>query len=171
MWRRLPFIGLLIVIFVISYAPATTEGTATVRLADLSAPSIVSHIYIEVSSIEFHREGFPSTGWVTISQSFPVVDLLSPANQSVAHTISSASIHSGRYDSMRIFFTNSTVVISGVNPPEVPVAAPPSLVVNATLLVSPNGIGDLLLVVAFDYASLLSTTPSLSFVLVRISSA
>jgi Domain of unknown function (DUF4382) len=170
-WRRLPFIGLLIVILVISYAPATTQGTTTIRLAALSPPSIITHIYISVSSIELHGAGLPDApgSWATISQSFPVVDLLSPANQSIAQTISSAMVHSGRYDAVKIFFTNSTLIISGTRTTETPINAPSPLNLNTTLLVSPNGTSDIFLFVAFDYTSLLSTTPTLSFILVRIS--
>jgi hypothetical protein len=166
--RRAPFIALLIITLVIAYAPATTRGTATVRLAALSTPSAVSDIFVRISSLELHQEGFPnSTGWSTISQPFPLVDLLSRTNQSLSQTIGSATIHSGRYDTLKIFFTNSTVVISGTR---IAVGAPSPLEVNATLLVSPNGVGDLLLVVAFDYAAIFATAPSLTFIVVRISS-
>jgi hypothetical protein len=159
--------ALLIIIVVIAYAPATTQGTATVRLAALSAPSTVSHIYVEVSSIELHQEGFPnSTGWTTFSQSFPVIDLLSRVNQSLSQTIGSATIHSGRYDNVRIFFTNSTLIINGV---KTQVGAPTALEVSTTFLVSPSGTGDLLLVVAFDYAALFGTSPSLTFNVIRVS--
>src|SRR5205809_4799584 len=121
-WRRAPFIALLIIIFVIAYAPATTQGTATVRLSALISPSNISHLYISISSIQLHREGF--LNWTTISQSFPVIDLLSPTSQSTPQTITSASVPSGRYDSMKIMFSNSTVLISGQIRP---VAAPPAL--------------------------------------------
>src|SRR5438094_67066 len=110
-WRRAPFIALLIIIFVIAYAPATTQGTATVRLSALISPSNISHLYISVSSIQLHREGF--LNWTTISQSFPVIDLLSPTSQSTPQTITSASVPSDRYDSMKIIYSNSTVLISG----------------------------------------------------------
>jgi len=167
-WRRAPFIALLIIVIVISYAPATTQGTATLRLSTLSAPGIVNHIYVEVSSIGLHQQGYPnSTGWVTVSQSFPVIDLLSSANQSTSQSIASANIHSGRYDMVKIFFTNSTVVIDGVR---TAIAGPSSLSLSVTMLVSPNGIGDLFLLVAFDYAEILASPPYLSFVLIRVNS-
>ena len=165
-WRRAPFIALLIIIFVIAYAPATTQGTATVRLSALISPSNISHLYISISSIQLHREGF--LNWTTISQSFPVIDLLSPTSQSTPQTITSASVPSGRYDSMKIIFSNSTVLISGQIRP---VAAPPALDANMTMLVAPNGNGDLLLIVAFDYATLFADTPSLSFILVSATTA
>ncbi len=163
-WRRAPFIALLIIIFVIAYAPATTQGTATVRLAALVSPSNVSHMYVSLSSIQVHREGF--LNWTTISQTFPTVDLLSTATGSTPPTMISTSVHSGRYDSIKLFFTNSTVSVNGQNQA---VAPPSPITANMTLLVAPNGIGDLLLVVAFDYASLYETPPSLSFVLISVS--
>jgi Domain of unknown function (DUF4382) len=166
-WRRAPFVVILIAVIVIAYAPATTQGTTTLRLASLSAPSAVTHIYVQVSSVEMHPAGLPnSTGWTTITQPFPIIDLLSPVNQSLSQTISSVTIHSGRYDSVRVFFTNSTLVISGMR---TPVGAPPAIDVNSTLLVSPNGTSDLLLVVAFDYAAFFTSSPSLTFVLIRTS--
>jgi hypothetical protein len=165
-WRRAPFIALLIIVIVIGYAPGTTQGTATVRLTALSAPSIVSHIYIEVSSMELHQQGYPnSTGWVMLSHSFPIIDLLASANQSPSQAIGSASIHSGRYDAVKIFFKNSTIVIDGLR---TPIGAPSLLSLSVTFPLSPNGNGDLLLVVAFDYAAILATPPSLSFVLIRV---
>lgn len=168
-WRRAPFIALLIVIVVISYAPAVTEGTSTIRLSALTTPSVVTHVYVQAASVSLHRQGFLNdTGWTTISQGFPVVDLLSSASQPLASTISSTTVHSGRFDMVRIFFANSTIVIGGV---KTPVAAPSPLELNMTLLVSPNGISDLLLLVAFDYAAFFENTPSLSFVLVRTSTS
>ncbi len=164
----MPFIAILIVIVVIVYAPATTQGTATLRLATLSAPSGISHIFIKVSSIEMHGEGLPnSTGWTSLSQSFPVIDLLSRVNQTLSQTIGSATIHTGRYDEVRIFFTNATIIIYGAR---TSVAAPSSLNLNSTMLVYPNGTSDLLVVVAFDYSTLFATTPTLTFIVVRESS-
>jgi uncharacterized protein DUF4382 len=165
-WRKAPFIALLIVVIILSYAPATTQGTATVRLTALFAPSTISHIYVEVSSMELHHQGLANTtGWVTISQSFPVIDLLASTNQSPSQAIASAIIHSGRYDVVKIFFTNSTIVIDGVR---IPIAAPSLLNLSVTLPISPNGNGDLLLVIAFDYAAFFASPPSLSFALIRV---
>jgi hypothetical protein len=166
-WRRAPFIALLVIILVIAYAPATTQGTATLRLAALSAPSGISHIFVKVSNIELHGEGLPnSTGWTTLPQSFPVVDLLSRVNQTLSQTIGSAIIHSGRYDAVRIFFTNATMVIDGARAPT-PLAAPSPLNLITTVHVFPNGISDLLVVVAFDYTPLFAASPTLTFIIVR----
>lgn len=166
-WRRAPFLALLIVILVIAYAPATSQGNTTFRLAALSAPSAVIHIYVRVSSVEFHGEGYGnSTGWTTFSGPFPSVDLLSRTNQSLSQTISSTTIHSGRYDLERIFFTNATIVIGSTR---TPVGAPSTLQISSRLLVSPNGISDLLIIVSVDYAAIFASSSSLTLVLVRVS--
>ena len=113
--------AVLLVIIVIAFAPATTQGTLVLRFSSLSSPSVISHIYVGFTQIALHEVGYVNSsicgtcGWITISQSFPTVDLIS-------------------------------------NP-----------------LIPPSGIGDILLVVAFDYSSLLSSPPSLSFVLIRTS--
>lgn len=170
-WRRVPFIALLLVAIVLNYAPATTQGTATVRLVTLSAPSVITHIYLRLSSVQFHQLGYlNSSGWTTISQAFPIVDLLSPANQAMPPIITSAQIHSTSYDSIRLSFTNSTATISGK---QTSLAAPSPLLANMTLPVPPNGFGDLQIIVAFDYSQLFPTQPTqpvLSFVLIRVSS-
>ena len=166
-WRRAPFLALLIVILVIAYAPSTTQGTATFRLAALSSPSAVSHIYVRLSSLDLHGQGYPnSTGWTALSGPFPVVDLLSQTNQSLSQTMSSATIHSGRYDLERIFFTNATIVIGSTR---TVVAAPPALQISSTLPVSPNRVSDLLIIVSFDYAAIFASSASLTFTPVRVS--
>jgi hypothetical protein len=42
---------------------------------------------------------------------------------------------------------------------------------NVTLPVPPNGIGDILLIVGFDYSTLFSTPPTLTLMLMRVSTA
>lgn len=162
--------AILLVAIVLNYAPATAQGTATVRLATLSAPSIVSHLYIQLSSLQLHQLGYlNSSGWTAVSQAFPVVDLLSPSNQAMPPIVTSSPIHSTTYDSIRLSFTNSTATIYGK---QISLAAPPQLAANMTLRVPPNGTGDLQIIVAFDYAQLFptqSTQPVLTFVLIRVS--
>ena len=170
-WRRVTFIAVLVVIIVIAYAPAVTQGTATIRLAAISAPSVVTHIYIGISSIQLHREALPfssNNSWAIVSQSYPTIDLLAQSGQAIPAAITSAPIASGRYDAIRISFTNSTLTISGQNKP---VAAPTGLEANLTMNVAPNGIGNILLVVAFDYSEFFQSQPSLSFILVQASSS
>ena len=159
------FVGVLVVIMVIGFAPATTRGTVLLQFSSLTSSSVVNHIYVGFTQIALHQFGYlNSSGWVLLSQSFAHLDLLS--SQAIPPTVASAPIHSGRYDQIRLFFSNSTVVIAGRI---VPLPAPPMLTGNVTLPVSPNGIGDVLFVVAFDYSALFSNQPSLSFVLVRAS--
>ena len=166
-WRRILFVAVLVVIIVIAFAPATTEGTMLLRFSSVTSSSVVSHIYIGFAQIALHRTGYlNSSGWVVISQRFPPIDLLS--SQTIPPTVSSAPIHSGRYDQIRLVFSNSTVVRAGL---PLAMSSPSMLSANVTLPVPPSGIGDILLVVAFDYSTLFSTPPSLSFVLVRASTA
>lgn len=166
-WRRAPFLALLVIILVIAYAPATTQSTATFRLAALSSPSALTHLYVRVSSLELHREAYPNnTGWITLEGPFPAIDLLSQTNQSLSQTISSATIHSGRYDIESVFFTNATIVIGSTR---TSVGAPPALRIISSIPLSPNGISDLLIIVSFDYSAIFSSSPSLTFVLVRVS--
>jgi Domain of unknown function (DUF4382) len=164
-WRRLLFVAVLVVIIVIAFAPATTQGTLFLRFSSLSSSSGVNHIYVGFSQIALHQAGYlNSSGWVVISQSFSVVDLSS--NQTIPATVISTPLHSGRYDQIRLVFSNSTLVRAGR-----PLAmSPPSMIsANVTLPVAPSGIGDILLVVAFDSSTLFSSQPSLSFVLIRAS--
>src|SRR6266568_2146491 len=160
-WRRILFVAVLVVIIVIAFAPATTQGTVVLRFSSLSSPSVISHIYVGYVNSSI----CDACGWITISQSFPTVDLLS--NLMIPPTVTSAPIHSGRYDEIRVSFSNSTVIIPGSQP--IPISAPPRLSTNMTLPVPPGGVGDILLVVGFDYSTLFSGQPSLSFVLVRAS--
>jgi hypothetical protein len=164
-WRRILFVAVLVVIMVIAFAPATTQGTVFLRFSSLTSSSVVNHIYVGFTQIALHQAGYlNSSGWVIISQSFPHIDLLS--NQTIPATVTSAPIHSGLYDQIRLVFSNSTVVIEGRS---VPVPAPPLLSSNVTLPIPPSGIGDILFVVEFDYSALFSSQPSLSFVLIRSS--
>ncbi len=163
-WRRILFVAVLVVIIVIAFAPATTQGTMLLRFSSVTSSSVVSHIYIGFAQIALHQTGYlNSSGWVIISQT---IDLLS--SQTIPPTVSSAPIHSGRYDQIRLVFSNSTVVRAGL---PLAMSSPSMLSANVTLPVPPSGIGDILLVVAFDYSTLFSTPPSLSFVLVRVSTA
>jgi len=164
-WRRILFVAVLVVIIVIAFAPATTQGTLFLRFSSISSPSAVNHLYVGFTQIALHQVGYlNSSGWIIISQSFPVLDLSS--TPIIPPTVTSAPIHSGRYDELRVVFTNSTVVIAGQ---KTSIPSPSTLVANVTLPVPPSGIGDIMLVVAFDYSALFSSPPSLSFVLIRAS--
>ena len=168
-WRRVIFVAVLLAVIVIAYAPAITQGTATVRFSALTSPSVISHILVGFSSIQLHRVGYllsNNSSWTFIAQSITTIDLLHPPSSLLPQTVTSASIPSGRYDAFKIVFTNSTLIIAGQDKG---LAAPHPLQGNMTLPISPNGIGDILLVVEFDYSTLFATQPSLSFTLLQVS--
>ena len=168
-WRRVVFAAVLVVLIVVAFAPAVTQGTATIRLSAVTAPSDLSHIYVGVQSVQLHRVGylFSNNGsWTFITQSIPTVDLLAPRAQILPQTVTSATVPSGRYDAIKVVFTNSTLILAGQSKA---VPAPQPILANMTLPISPNGIGDILLVVQFDYSTLFAIQPSLTFTLVQIS--
>ncbi len=166
-WRRVLFVAVLVVVIVITFAPSTTQGIVNVRLYGLSSPSVVNHVYVGLAKVELHETGLPnSTGWITISRGFSNIDLLSPTSQLTPQTIMSSQIRSGRYDAMTFGFSNSTVVIAGNR---ILLSAPSTISANMTLPIPPNGIGDILLVVTFDYSALFSSQPSLSLTLIQAS--
>ena len=166
-WRRVLFVAILLIVIIIAFAPSTTQGTVTVRLYSLSAPSIVSHLYLGLSKVQFHEAGLPdSSGWITILQGFPNFDLISTNGQITPPTIMSSQIRSGRYDTINLAFSNSTVIIAGR---PVPLPPPSALSANMTVPVPPNGIGDVLLVVSFDYSALLASPPSITLTLIQVS--
>jgi hypothetical protein len=164
-WRRILFVAILVVIIVIGLAPATTQGRVVVRFSSLASSTVISHVFIGFTQIALHQTGYlNSSGWVIISQSFPILDLSS--NQTIPPSATSTTIHSGRYDQVRVAFSNSTLVRGGLR---LAMSAPPMLSANVTLPVPPNGIADILLIVGFDYSTLFSTPPSLTLVLMRVS--
>lgn len=168
-WRRIVFVAVLLVVIVIAFAPAVTQGTATIRVSAVTAPSVVSHIYVGVSSVQLHRVGYlfsNNDSWTFITQSISTIDLLAPGAQLLPQTVTSASVPSGRYDAIKIVFANSTLILAGQNKA---LAAPGPIQGNMTLPISPNGIGDVLIVVQFDYSTLFATQPSLTFTLLRVS--
>ena len=166
-WRRVLFVAILIIVIIIAFAPSTTQGTVTIRLYSLSTPSLVTHVYLGLATVQLHEAGFPnSTGWITISQGFPGFDLVSSNGQISPQTIMSSQVRSGRYDAMSFAFSNSTVILAGR---AVPLPAPSVLSANMTVPVPPNGIGDVLLVLSFDYSALFATQPSLSLMLIKVS--
>src|SRR5436853_1211289 len=97
-WRRILFVAVLLVIIVIAFAPATTQGTLVLRFSSLSSPSVISHIYVGFTQIALHEVGSVNSsicgtcGWITISQSFPTVALM--CNPLIPPTVTSSPIHS-----------------------------------------------------------------------------
>ncbi len=166
-WRRVLFVAVLIVVIVIALAPSISQGTVTLRIYSLFVPSVVSHVFVGFTKVVLHEAGLPNgTGLLTISQGFPNIDLVSPPTQLVPQAIMSTQIHSGRYDAIALVFSNSTLVIAGRS---IPVSAPSTINAYLTLPVPPNGIGDVLLVVSFDYSALFASQPSLSLILLQAS--
>ena len=166
-WRRVLFVAILIIVIIIAVGPSTTLGTVTVRLYSLSTPSLVTHVYLGLATVQLHEAGLPNnTGWITISQGFPGFDLVSSNGQISPQTIMSSQVRSGRYDAMSFAFSNSTVILAGR---PVPLPAPIALSANMTVPIPPNGIGDVLLVLSFDYSALFATPPSLSLTLIQVS--
>ncbi len=166
-WRRVLFVAILLIVIIIAFAPSTTRGTVTVRLYSFYTPSVVSHVYLGLAKVQLHEAGLPnSTGWTTVSQGFPSFDLISTNGQISPQIIMSSQLHSGRYDAMTFAFSNSTVILAGR---PVSLSSPLALSANMTLPIPPNGIGDVLLVLSFDYLALFASPPSLSLTLIRVS--
>lgn len=158
--------AVLVIVIVVAFAPSVSHGIVTLRLYGSSARSVVNHVYVSFMKVEVHEAGFPSvSGWVTISRGLSHVDLVS-SNQTSPQTVTSASIHSGRYDGIMITFSNSTLVIAGR---PIPVSAPPIVKANFTLAVPPNSTGDLFFVLDFDYSSLFANPPFLSLTVLQVS--
>ncbi len=158
--------AVLVIVIVVAFAPSVSHGTVTLRLYGSSARSVVNHVYVSFMKVELHEAGLPSAnGWVTITRSLSHVDLVS-SNQTTPQTVTSANVHSGRYDGIMITFSNSTLVIAGR---PVPVSAPPVVKANFTLPVPPNSTGDVFLVLDFDYSSLFANPPTLSLTVLQVS--
>lgn len=167
-WRRIIFGSVLVVLVVVSMAPSVSQGTVAVSWYGVAPRGVVNHVFVGFSKIELHEAGFPDTsGWTVISKKFSNVDLVSSPGQSLPQQISFSSVHSARYESIRITFSNATIVYGGRS---TSVAAPLPVRENVTLIVPPNSIGDVLFVVSFDYLSLVGQPPSLNLRIVQVQS-
>jgi hypothetical protein len=166
-WRRIAFVALLIVILVIILAPPISQGTVNVRIYGSPPQGVVSHVFVKFSQVELHTAGVPiESGWVTLTQTVPRIDLVSLPGQFVPNTLLSSKIQSGRYDSIRLSIANSTVVIT--NTLGTPVSTRLVIAANATIPVPPNGNGDVLVVLGLDYTLLASSPPSLSARIIQV---
>jgi hypothetical protein len=167
-WRRIIFASILVTLAVVSMAPSVSQGTVTLRLYSVASRGVVDHAYVGFSKIELHETGFVNnTGWVQITKGFSIVDLVSTVNQTFPQPVTSAQVHSGRYDMVRVTFSNATLVLNGHS---VAVASPSNLATNITVTVPPNSVADVLFVVNFDYLALLTQPPSLTLTLVQVKS-
>lgn len=165
-WRRTIFAAVLVIVVVIAFSPSVSHGTVTLRLYGSSARSVVNHVYVSFTRVELHEAGLPSTtGWVAITKGLSQVDLVS-SNQTMPQTVTSTSVHSGRYDGIMITFSTTTLVIAGK---QVPVTAPPIVKANFTLPVPPNSTGDVFLALDFDYSGVFANPPSLSLIVLQVS--
>ncbi len=171
-WRRLFFVAALLIILVLTLAPSVTKGNINVRVFALIPRGAVTHFLASFSDIQLHTAGLPeSGGWLKVGQGSvrPSVDLIPQSDQLVPGTILSASITSGRYDSIRMTFSNSTLVLDSGQKASVPAATPP-LSANTIVSVPPNGNGDVLFILSLDYSLLISTSPSISANIAQVTS-
>jgi len=171
-WRRLFFVAALLIILVLTLAPSVTKGNINVRVYALIPRGAVTHFLASFSDIQLHTAGLSeSSGWLKVGQSSvrPNVDLIPQSDQLVPGTILSASITSGRYDSIRMTFSNSTLVLDSGQKASVPAATSP-LSANTIVSVPPNGNGDVLFILSLDYSLLISTSPSISANIAQVTS-
>jgi len=157
---------------VLTLAPSVTKGNINVRVYALIPRGAVTHFLASFSDIQLHTAGLPeSSGWLKVGQGSvrPNVDLIPQSDQLVPGTILSASITSGRYDSIRMTFSNSTLVLDSGQKASVPAATPP-LSANTIVSVPPNGNGDVLFILSLDYSLLISTSPSISANIAQVTS-
>ncbi len=167
-WRRIIFVAVLIVVIVIALAPSITEGTIKVQIFGVSPSGGISHLYIKFTSLEIHTHGFGfGTGWVSINETTPQVDLIH-SSDFLPNVIVSAQITSGRYDSIRLRMSNSTAFVAGT---KISFPRGSALTANFTLPISPNGFGNVLLVVSFDDSLVFASPASLSLQVVQTSVA
>ena len=163
-WRRLLFVAVLLIILVLTLAPSVSKGTINVRVYALIPRGAVTHLIASFTDVQLHTAGLPdSAGWVKAGQNAigPNVDLIPQSNQLLPGTILSTSITSGRYDTIRMTFSNSTLVVDSGQKTPVAAASSP-LSANAIVSVPPNGNGDVLFILTLDYSLLISTSPSIS---------
>ncbi len=166
-WRRIPSVALVIVILVLILAPPISQGTVNVRIYSSTPQGVVSHVFVKFSQVELHTAGLPGeSGWVTLTQTVPRIDLVSLPGQFVPSTLLSSKMQSGRYDSIRLSIADSTVVLT--NSPGTPVSTKLVVAANATIPIPANGNGDVLVVLGLDYTLLTSSPPSLSATILQV---
>ena len=166
-WRRVLFVAVLVVVLVVALAPSITEGTVKVHIYGLTSPGVIDHLYIKITSLQFHTYGLGfGTGWVTLNETTPTIDLIPVPTQFLPQIVATAQITSGRYDAIRLYMTNSTALV-GTN--HLSLSNKPTLNANFTLPLPPNGYGDVLLLVSFDESLVLANPAALSIQIVQTS--
>lgn len=157
---------MLIAILVVTIAPPVSQGTIRVRVTGIIPPGIISHVYVKFGSVKLHTSGFTKgAGLVTLTQLLPRVDLVQAQHQPTLDPLISATISSGRYDTITLQADSATIVDSNGQSTLLTVGS----TVNAavTIPVPPNHSGDVLVVLNADYVQLISSTPFISLSLVQ----
>ena len=166
-WRRIIFVAVLVVVLVLALTPSITQGTVKIYIYGLTGSGAIDHLFVSFKTVQFHTFGFASnTGWVSLNQTTSPVDLISLPGQYLPRIVESAPITSGRYDAIQLTVSNST---AQVGPNRFSLSNAPILDANFTLPVAPNGFGDILLLVSFDYGLVLQGPGTLSIRIVQTS--
>src|SRR5439155_383410 len=166
-WRRVIFVAVLVVVLVFALAPSITQGNIKVHIYGLTTRGIIDHLYVKFANLQFHTYGFGSSaGWVNVTETTPIIDLIPMTSQFLPQIVASAQITSGRYDAIRLFMTNSTALVGSSH---VSLSNTPTLSANFTFPVPPNGFGDVLLLVSFDESLVLANPAALSVQVVQTS--
>jgi Domain of unknown function (DUF4382) len=161
------FVAVLVVVLVIALAPSITQGTIKVHIYGLTTPGVIDHLYVKFTILQLHTYGFGfGAGWVNVSETTPTIDLIPIPTQFLPQIVASAPITSGRYDAIRLFMTNSSALIGTTH---VSLSNTPTLNANFTLPIPPNGFGDVLLLLSFDYSLVFASPPALSIQVVQAS--
>ena len=166
-WRRVIFVGVLVVVLILALAPSITQGTIKVKVYGLAGTGVIDHLFVGFKSLQFHAFGFAlNAGWVSLNQSTPPIDLIQVPGQYLPSVVESAPIASGRYDAIRLVMTNSTAQVGSGR---ISLSNAPILNANFTLPIAPNGFGDVLLLLSFDYSLILQGPGTLSIRIVQTS--
>jgi hypothetical protein len=89
------------------------QGTVTLRITDPPPANTpyenLQHVYVTFTKFEIHEANSASeNGWHTIVGSSTKIDLVAAVNSS--QTVGSVKLSSGRYDQIRLFASNATIV-------------------------------------------------------------
>lgn len=159
--------AVLLVVLVLALTPSITQGTIKLHIYGVAGTGVIDHLFVSFKSLQLHTVGFASTtGWVSMNQTTTPIDLIQPAGQYSPVIVESAPITSGRYDAIKLVVANST---AQVGPNRFPLSNAPILNANFTLPVAPNGFGDVLMLISFDYALVLQSPGTLSIRIVQTS--
>lgn len=166
-WRRALFVAILAVILAFTLVSSVTQGTVHLHVAGSAPGGLVSHVFVKFSEVSLHTAGYPrDSGWVTLTNLLPKLDLVPQPNDKVPQTLISSQVQSGRYDEIRLVAQNATIVVEGTSDRQVSVVSTVSA--NVTLGIPPNGSGDVLVLFSVDYSLVLADSPQVSLNIVRV---